>query len=255
MCDRSATVVHVSQLPRAGLLLASLGLGCVSTVPQLYQNAALNATAFRLGILRRPAALEIPAPPAETGQTQAPPTYKEVPLEVTVTALEGQAPYILYWILEIEGAQRNEDKHSVFLEGTMISTGSSFVFPLAKLGQDDGITGPESAYKRNLKRNYTLKAIWDNDFNQTNLTTTTTITYQDQDGNRSRLLNPRDPKDAQVYLNGKLQELKETADDPDTVYPSAATRFLIAPSYRNVRFSPAVSFELTIGGAPEAEAD
>lgn len=235
-----------------GMLLGALIMGCVSTVPQLYQQPIANATLFRLGILQRPEAIEVITPASTAGQ-QPTRTYEEQSLKVVVEEVEGQVPTILYWILEIEGPDvlTGDSTLSVFAEGSRANTETVFEFPLAKLGRSDAITGAQSALNR--KRNYTLKAVWENSFRQTNVTTSTQISFiRSSDGTRSRNLNPRDPNDAQIFLNGKLSELQDntvlpdgTLDPENPVYPSAATALLLNRAYNNIQGTPAVTFELT----------
>jgi len=240
----------------AGLVGAATIVGCAQTFPQVYSQPFLKATTFRLGFVNeapfkgRPAAIETVTPASGSAPVT---TYSENPLQVTVTGVDGQIPTILYWILEIEGpgALTGDSTLSVFPEGQLASTESIYTFPLAKLAQNDAeIANAKSAFGK--KRNYALKAVWENDLNQTNLTTTTRLTFLRADGTPSRVLNARDPKDAQVFLTGQKLQLEDNnrladgqLDAENPVYPSAATATLLNSTLNNVRDTPTLSFELT----------
>jgi hypothetical protein len=239
-------------------------VGCAQTFPQVYSQPFLKATTFSLGynegapFAGRPAAVRILTPASGSGPVE---TFEENPLQVVVRRVDGQVPIILYWILEIEGpgaAVTGDSTLSVFPEGQLASTESIYTFPLAKLAQNDSeIANAQSAFGK--KRNYLLRAVWENNLNQTNLTTTTRLTFLRADGTPSRVLNPRDPKDAQVFLTGQKLQLEDNnrledgqLDTENPVYPSAVTSTILNAALNNVRDTPTLSFELTSVTPPVA---
>lgn len=257
-------VVQQSGKRAKGIILGSaiaFGIvGCAQSLPQLYSSPFTRSTSLELAMDQAPGVDQLVTPPASGSNQPATTTNNVRDLQFRFSRIEGNVPFILYWILEIEGPRRGEGDatFSVLPAGFSASTDSVYLLSLGDLARDDSpVASPDTAI--NLIRTYNLRAIWENSLQQSNLTTRTPIriTVQTAEGPITRTLNLRNTDDAKAYLDSKWREARINLwGSPDEgitpggfidgllLYPSTASSEILNPVLNNARDTPTITFGL-----------
>ncbi|MEB3236315.1 MAG: hypothetical protein VKO64_01660 [Candidatus Sericytochromatia bacterium] len=252
---------HSGRRVRELLLASAVMLGtaaCAQSVPQLYSNAFTRSTSLELAVDQSPGVDRVIT--LDASGSPSPPTNTLRDLVFRFSRIEGSIPFILYWVLEVEGPRRGEGDatFSVIPAGFSASTESIYIFSLGDLARDDSPVGLADTAVT-LQRTYNLRAVWENSLLQSNLTTRTPIriTVPTTDGDFTRTLNLRNTDDAKAYLDAKWREARSNlwgvGEDGFTpgsfidgllLYPSTASAELLNPVLNNARDTPTITFTL-----------